>query len=76
MNERIASMIGELRISHSGFVETREDAVNEIRILASLKHPSVIRYCESFYEQDKLYIVSDFGFSGVISCTIRANPLS
>jgi NIMA (never in mitosis gene a)-related kinase len=46
----------EVKIKYMNQVE-REEAVNEVRLLASVKHPLVIRYCESFYEADKLYIV-------------------
>lgn len=35
----------------------REEAVNEIRLLASVKHENVISYCAAFVENDKLYIV-------------------
>ena len=34
-----------------------EDAVNEIRVLASVKHINIIRYRESFIENDSLFIV-------------------
>ncbi|KAK2960350.1 putative G2-specific protein kinase nimA [Blattamonas nauphoetae] len=38
----------------------REDAMNEIRILASIVHPNVIRYREAFIENDKLYIITEY----------------
>ena len=38
----------------------REDAVNEIRLLASMHHHNVVRYCEAFVENDNLYIVLEF----------------
>ncbi|KAA6377657.1 MAG: putative G2-specific protein kinase nimA [Streblomastix strix] len=47
-------------MSHS----EREDAVNEIRILASFKHPNIIRYREAFVENDKLYIVTEYADEG------------
>ncbi|KAA6391331.1 MAG: putative NEK protein kinase [Streblomastix strix] len=34
----------------------REDAANEIRILASIRHPNITRYCDSFVDDEKLYI--------------------
>lgn len=37
-----------------------EDAINEIRILASIRHPNITRYREAFVENDKLYIVYYF----------------
>lgn len=36
----------------------REDAVNEVRVLASISHSKVIRYYEAFVDNDRLYIVS------------------
>ena len=33
----------------------REDAVNEVRILASVHHQMVIRYFDAFIENDKLF---------------------
>eukprot|EP01138_Halocafeteria_seosinensis_P016381 gb/GECG01016712.1/.p1 GENE.gb/GECG01016712.1/~~gb/GECG01016712.1/.p1 ORF type:complete len:434 (+),score=43.15 gb/GECG01016712.1/:1-1302(+) len=42
----------------------REDAVNEIRILASIRHKNIIRYCEAFVERDNLYIVMEFAEHG------------
>ena len=40
-----------------GMANNREDAVNEIRILASVRHPNIIRFRESFIENDTLFIV-------------------
>ena len=39
------------------WMNNREDAVNEIRILASVRHPNIIRFRESFIENDTLFIV-------------------
>jgi NIMA (never in mitosis gene a)-related kinase len=30
----------------------REDALNEIRIMASIKHKNIVRYCDAFVEKD------------------------
>ena len=30
----------------------KENALNEIRILASIKHPNIVAYKESFYEYE------------------------
>jgi serine/threonine protein kinase len=38
----------------------REDAVNEIRIMASIKHKNIVRYCDAFVEKDNLYIAMEF----------------
>ena len=39
----------------------RENAINEVRILASIKHPNVISYKEAFVDQktEKLCIVME-----------------
>lgn len=44
----------------------REDAVNEIRVLASVHHPNVIGYHDAFTERDNLYIVMEFAERGDI----------
>ena len=31
----------------------QEDAVNEIRVLASIKHRNILRYCDAFLEKKK-----------------------
>lgn len=35
----------------------REESVNEIRLLASVRHPNIIRYRDSFFDNDHLFIV-------------------
>eukprot|EP01029_Cantina_marsupialis_P026945 TRINITY_DN7392_c0_g2_i1.p1 TRINITY_DN7392_c0_g2~~TRINITY_DN7392_c0_g2_i1.p1 ORF type:complete len:417 (-),score=76.20 TRINITY_DN7392_c0_g2_i1:319-1569(-) len=42
----------------------REDAVNEIRLLASLSHPNIIKYYEAFTHRDNLYICMEFAKYG------------
>ncbi|KNC49897.1 NEK protein kinase [Thecamonas trahens ATCC 50062] len=42
----------------------REDAVNEIRLLASVNHHNIIAYFESFLENDKLCIVTEYCGNG------------
>lgn len=44
----------------------REESVNEIRILASVRHPNVVSYCQAFVENDKLYIVRIWSFFVVL----------
>lgn len=38
----------------------KQDAVNEIRLLASVHHLCVLRYYEAFVEDEKLYIVTEY----------------
>ena len=49
----------------------REDAVNEIRVLASMQHTNIIRYCDAFTERDNLYIVMEFAERGDIYHKIK-----
>ena len=37
----------------------RLEAVNEIRLLASLNNPHIIGYCDAFLERHDLYIVTE-----------------
>ena len=48
----------------------REDALNEIRIMASIKHNNIVRYCDAFVEKDNLYIVMEF--AGESPCGARS----
>ena len=50
----------------------REDAVNEIRLLASSKHENVVRYYEAFLDNSLLCIVMEFAACGDLSNTISA----
>jgi len=40
------------------------DAVNEVKVLSSLKHPYIVRYHESFVENSTLSIVMDYAEGG------------
>jgi NIMA (never in mitosis gene a)-related kinase len=42
----------------------RQDAVNEIRILASVVNAYIIRFCEAFVEDDMLYIITEYANHG------------
>ena len=44
----------------------KENAVNEVRILASIRHPNVAGYHEAFYEDSShsLYIVMEYCDNG------------
>ena len=44
----------------------KQNALNEIRILASIKHPNIVQYKEAFLEEDcnYLFIVMDFNDNG------------
>jgi NIMA (never in mitosis gene a)-related kinase len=51
--------------------EEREQSVNEIRILASLQHKSIIRYREAFLENHNLYIVTEYCRGGDLHRKIK-----
>merc|ERR1712153_142210 len=40
-------------------VKEREDALNEVRLLSSITHPQIVKYYESFVENNKLYIITE-----------------
>lgn len=42
----------------------RKDAVNEVKVLSSLKHPYIVSYRESFTENRQLAIVMDYAEGG------------
>lgn len=37
----------------------REESINEVRLLASINHPNVLKFCEAFIQSDQLYIVTE-----------------
>ena len=49
----------------------QEAAVNEVRILASLDHPYVVKYYDSFLEKKTLHIVMEYCDKGDLSSLIR-----
>jgi len=49
----------------------REDAVNEVRILASVNHNMVIRYYDAFIENDRLFIVTELARGGDIGAKVK-----
>jgi len=56
----------------------RENALNEVRILASLNHPNIVGYKEAFYEEDSrtLNIVMEFADDGDLETKIQKNVKS
>mmetsp|Transcript_22843 Transcript_22843/g.68642 ORF Transcript_22843/g.68642 Transcript_22843/m.68642 type:complete len:563 (-) Transcript_22843:374-2062(-) len=48
------------------------EAVNEVKVLASLKHPYIVRYRESFLERGTLAIVMDYAAGGDLLQRINA----
>eukprot|EP00927_Polykrikos_kofoidii_P067419 TRINITY_DN6290_c2_g1_i1.p1 TRINITY_DN6290_c2_g1~~TRINITY_DN6290_c2_g1_i1.p1 ORF type:complete len:656 (+),score=109.32 TRINITY_DN6290_c2_g1_i1:276-2243(+) len=53
-------------------LKQQEEAVNEVTVLASLKHPYIVRYRESFIEHGCLAIVMDYAEGGDLHGRIDA----
>jgi len=53
--------------------QEREDSVKESKVLASLKHPYIVRYRESFHEDGWLCIAMDYCEGGDLSERIKKN---
>lgn len=53
----------------------RENALNEVRILASLSHPNIVGYKDSFFDDESksLLIVMEFADDGDIESKIQKN---
>ncbi|KAI8469575.1 MAG: kinase-like domain-containing protein [Monoraphidium minutum] len=56
--------------------QERTDAVNEIRVLGSLRHPNVVRQYEAFMAGNKLCIVMELAPAGDLAGFIRAASAS
>ena len=54
----------------------REDALNEIRVLASLQNMHILAYCDAFLDASNLYIVTDFARRGDLAGKIKKNAKS
>ena len=57
-----------------------EDAINEIRLMASFKSPFIISFCEAFLQETKLCVISEYARLGDLSKLIdrrkrQARPL-
>jgi NIMA (never in mitosis gene a)-related kinase 1/4/5 len=51
--------------------QERQDAANEIRLLASVKHPNIIRYYEAFLDGNWLCIIMEYAQCGDLSHYIK-----
>lgn len=51
----------------------RKGTFNEIRFLSSFHHPHIIKYYDSFFEHDKLYIVMEYASGGDLGKLIKKN---
>jgi NIMA (never in mitosis gene a)-related kinase len=55
----------------AGVQEEKMDAVNEIRLLASVRHDNVIQYHEAFIDNGKLCIVMEYAEHGDLAKAIK-----
>lgn len=51
--------------------QERDDAVNEIRLLASVRHPNVVSYHEAFVDANKLCIIMEFAVGGDLAGVVK-----
>lgn len=51
--------------------DERQDAANEIRLLASVKHPNIVRYYETFLDGNWLCIIMEYAQCGDLSHYIK-----
>eukprot|EP00191_Tetraselmis_sp_GSL018_P022066 CAMPEP_0177627202 /NCGR_PEP_ID=MMETSP0419_2-20121207/31074_1 /TAXON_ID=582737 /ORGANISM="Tetraselmis sp., Strain GSL018" /LENGTH=487 /DNA_ID=CAMNT_0019128333 /DNA_START=1440 /DNA_END=2900 /DNA_ORIENTATION=- len=49
----------------------RQEAVNEIRLLASVSHPNIVEYNEAFLDGNKLCIVMEYATAGDLAGLIK-----
>ena len=49
----------------------RKEAINEVKILASLKSPYCTKYYDSFYDKNKLNIIMEYCPAGDLSQYLR-----
>jgi NIMA (never in mitosis gene a)-related kinase len=62
----------QVQLSKADFSD-RNRALNEVRILASIRHPNIIRFKESFFNSDNttLNIVTEYADRGDLSMKIQ-----
>ncbi|KAG9390867.1 Protein kinase domain [Carpediemonas membranifera] len=48
----------------------KQEALNEIRLMASVSHQNICKYRDSFFEKDKLHIVMEFATKGDLAQAI------
>jgi NIMA (never in mitosis gene a)-related kinase len=54
----------------------KAEALNEVRVMSALHHPSIVRYRESFEEDGCLHIVMDYARGGDLGSLIQARMAS
>lgn len=49
----------------SASAKERQEAMNEVKVLAALHHPNIVAYIESFMDHGNLCIVMDYASGGI-----------
>ena len=62
--------VKEMDVKSMSQVE-REEAVNEVRLLASVKHPNIVDYNEAFVDGNRLCIVMEYAAEGDFSSIVK-----
>ena len=70
-SDRKQFVIKEVRLTTLS-PKDREDAIKEARVLASLRHPYIVEYTESFQERGCLFIVMGYADGGDLAKKIES----
>lgn len=65
----------EMDVAHMN-MRDRLDQLNEIRVMASIYHPNIVSYFETFVEGGKLYIVTEYANGGDLDKFIEKHKKS
>jgi NIMA (never in mitosis gene a)-related kinase len=52
--------------------KSREKAIKEVRLLEKLNHPYIIRYLESFIEDNEMFIAVEWAEKGDLKLLLRS----
>ena len=55
--------------------QSQESSLNEVKILSSLDNIYIVKYLDSFVEDNKLYIIMEYCEKGDLSKAIRSRSL-
>lgn len=62
--------VKEMDVKSMGHAE-KQDILNEVRLLASVRHPNVVSYHEAFVDGSRLCIVMEYAAGGDLATTIK-----
>ncbi|GMH45647.1 hypothetical protein BSKO_13604 [Bryopsis sp. KO-2023] len=67
--------VKEMDVRTMGHAE-KEEILNEVRLLASIRHPNVVSYQEAFVDGGRLCIVMEYAPGGDLSTTIKKHRVT